>query len=177
MKTTKQFIILSMVALLIFSGCKKDNTDNTSTLSDDQTAMAIYTAFGTVFSQLHLKSTDENIDQTITSPNGGNVRVTGSASVNQTTGQVNWTITLNWNNYKFVQGSSDFTMNGQMSYSGYIGGTSAESSFSASGFSMSGTVNGVSINSTISYSFDLTMTNGHGTLSGNVDGRPFSYSF
>jgi len=184
MKKAISAFILGVIILLLVAGCAKkveDLTGATTGATDTQTAMAIVSAFNTVFSQIQFTPTDNpvgSIDQTINGPNGGSVHVTGTATLDQTTQKVNWSITLNWSNYRFLQGSNDFTLNGQMTYSGYSDASGVEAHFAAPNINIKGTMNGSSVDVTISFSFDLKVnSSGHGSISGNIDGRSFSNSF
>jgi len=180
MKKVISTLMLCAVVPLIFSGCAKKTDELTAGATDSQTAMAIYSAFGTVFSQLQYTPTDNpagNINQTINGTGGGNVVVTGTATMDQGSQHVNWNITLNWNNFKVSNGSDDYTLGGAMTYSGYAAANAAEAHFSAPSLTINGTIGGTSIAGSISFGFDVSISGGHGTISGNINGRSFSSSF
>ncbi len=177
--------MLAAIVMLFSPGCAKKKTDAPAGPSDTQTATAIFTAFSTVFSQIQVAKSDQpsetiTINQTITSPSGGNCVVTGSMTVTQTGDGGTWNITLAWNNYRYTDGATnDYTMSGQMTYTGTVTSTAATAHFAAPAMSIKGKVAGITISETISYGFDenVNMTTGHGSLTGNIAGRSFSYTF
>jgi hypothetical protein len=185
MKKTISTLILVAVVLSFFSGCSKksNSTPATAGTTDGQTAMAIYSVFGTVFSQIQFSKTDApdnnaiTINQTITGPNGGTAVITGTVTVNQSTGQETWNLTVVWNEYKVITGNNNYTINGQMTYSGTVSSTSVTVQFSSTNLSIQGTFNGSSVNESISINYTVTVNNSHGSISGTVDGRSFSYSW
>jgi hypothetical protein len=182
MKKTISTLILGVVVLLFVSSCSKksDSTTSTAGTTDGQSAFAIYSVFSTVLTQLQYSKTDtpaDNINQTIPGPNGGTVVVSGTFSVNQTTGQTTWNLTVTWNNYVVISSNNNYTINGQMTYSGTVSSTSVTAQFSSTNLSIVGTFNGSGVNETLTFNYTVTWNNSHGTISGTIDGRTFSYNF
>ncbi|MEI6681102.1 MAG: hypothetical protein WCO44_00665 [Bacteroidota bacterium] len=188
MKKAISMFMLASIVMLFISGCAKKKTDAAASPAgptDPQTATAIFTAFSTVFSQIQLAKSDNpsetiTINQTITSTSGGSCVVTGSMTTSQTGDGGTWNITLAWNNYRYTDGgTNDYTLSGQMTYTGSVNSTAVTAHFAAPAMTIKGKVAGTSISETISYGFDenVNMTTGHGSLTGNIAGRSFSYTF
>jgi len=180
MKKVINIFILAALILFSSSGCLK-KASNTAGANDTQTAMVIYQAFGEVFSQIQFTPSPElkgGINQTINSPFGGHVTVTGTATYDEVSQRVNWMLSIGWWSYRMVSGGNDLTFSGLMSYSGFsnsAGTTSAH--FSSSKLTVKGTMNGTSVDHDWDYRFDINVSNGHGSISGEMDGRSFSFSF
>ncbi len=181
MKKTISVFLLTSFMLFSSSGCLKKANVNEGA-NDTQTAMVIYQAFGEVFSQIQYTPSPnlkEGINQTINSPYGGHVTVTGTATYDEVSERVNWMLNIGWWSYRMVSGSTDLTLSGLMSYSGFSNSAGTMSAhFSSSKLTLKGKMNGESVDHDWSYKFDINVNgSGHGTMSGEMDGRSFSYSF
>jgi hypothetical protein len=177
--------MLGAIVMLLISGCSKKAEDlvpSNSSATDSQTAMSIFSNFSSILSQIQFTKSNGpagNINQTINGPNGGSVAITGTGGYDQATQKANWDISMNWSAYKWVSGNDSYTYNGQMTFSGSASSAGAGTfHFGASNFTMKGTYNGSSVDQIFSCAFDVTFTSdGHGNMTGNVDGRSFSYTF
>ena len=181
MKKLINIFFLAAVILLGSSGCSKKTNDPNAGVNDSQTALVIYQAFGEVFSQIQYTpgpNLKEGINQTINSPFGGHVVVTGTATYDEVSQRVNWMLSIGWWSYRMVSGANDLTLNGLMSYSGFSNsaGTMA-AHFSSPKLTLKGTMNGKSVDHDWNYSFDINVNNNHGSISGSMDGRSFSFTF
>gem|GEM_PF-6571281 len=185
MKKAISIFMLAAIVMLFSPGCAKKKTTTPAGPSDTQTATAIFTAFGTVFSQIQLAKSDNpsetiTINQTITSPSGGTCQVAGTMVSDPAGDGGTWSLTMTWNSYRYTDGATnDYTMSGQMTYTGTVNSTTATAHFAAPAMTIKGKVSGVSVSETISYGFDESVNylTGHGSLTGNIAGRSFSYTF
>lgn len=180
----KKVVSISMLvaAILVASpGCKKNKDSVSSGTLDTQASLLIYQAFGQVFSQVQYTpsaSLKEGINQTVNGPFGGHAVLTGTVTYDEVTGRVNWFLTFGWYSYRIVAGETDVTINGQMTYTGFTNSAGTMSAhFSSPLLTMRGTISGEQINHDWNYKFDLNVSNGHGSISGEMDGRSFSVTF
>lgn len=174
-------IILFAFAVLAMSGCKKSE-DTPTELSDAQSAMITYQSFSVVFAQVQFTPMDQaygNVNQTITSPDGGKVVVTGTCTYDEVSSRVNWMLTFGYWSYRIVTGSStDFTQNGTVTVSGFVNTAGTmQMRLTCPKASMKGKINEVPVNTDWYYNFLINASNGKGTLTGEFNGRSFSYSF
>lgn len=182
MKKAINIFILMSVILLSTSGCLKKTSDLNAGANDSQTAMVIYQAFGEIFSQIEYTPSPQskgNINQTINSPSGGHVTVTGTATFDEVTGRTNWMLIIGWWSYRMISGGNDLTLSGQMSYSGFSNSAGTMSAhFSSTKLTLKGLMNGESVDHDWSYNYDININgSGHGSISGEMDGRSFSFNF
>ncbi|MBL6949380.1 MAG: hypothetical protein ISR57_01935 [Bacteroidales bacterium] len=177
-----RIFILMLVALFLSaaSGCRNKNNNQDADAMDTQTAMVVYLAFSEVLAQIEYvpNNLKGNIKVTINSPHGGHVDVTGTATFDEETQKIHWQLTVGWKHYVYKLGNTDLAFNGTMTYAGNATATNMTARFvTYPRITVSGTINGTAVNSEITFNFMVWVSNNHGSIEGEINGRSFSVSF
>jgi hypothetical protein len=190
-------VLFGFIALVTMSSCKKDEKENTPTVDNKVLISEIFNAGMTWNTQTQaLKSTvpiNIQVDNTVTSPKGGNIHVigsvTGSMSVDDVTGNILGGtmligLTETINDYAVEFDGETFTMTGvpYVSLTGTFtiapGGGSfgtASSMQIGGGFKVVGPGFDKTINIQITIIINSNGSGGH--VSGQVGGEPVDYTF
>jgi hypothetical protein len=185
MRNVLSLFVLIALIVVCASSCSEDSVSSGNSVSqetiDNKVAYSLNMAFNETFSQIEITPvTDGEVNVTLYYPAGGHAVITGSITVDEQTGRVNWFLTYGWWSYKVYESDKTFlTFNGLMTFTGFTNQYTMSFSMNSSSISTKGKVDSKDINVSCSFALNANFNSstGHGTITGNECGRSINYTF